>query len=294
MTNPIFRRHDTKFGSGRVKARRGGILVTGGSGMVGSQILFGVHPSHSELDICSPESIARAFKKYRPKVVIHAAALTDMASCERNPEEAYRVNVLGTYHFARACRARGLRLVYLSTCTVFDGRKRSPYRETDVPHPLNVYGTTKWIGENIIRHIVPGALIIRTGWLFGGTKDKKFIKRFVFSLRNGKTIRATSNRFGSPTYVPDFVQALESLVERRVAGTYHVVNRGTASYYGVGQIIKKYGGFSGRVIPVPAASFGFGEGRRGRMEALVSNKLSLRSWQEALSDYIRILKRLAR
>ena len=146
------------------------ILTTGGDGMVGSQVDFGIRLGRSQLDILKPKSIEVAIKKYNPQVILHLAAMTNMLSCEQNPEEAYKTNVTGTRNIAIACRKNNIRLVYASTCAVFPGNKKDPYDENDKVGAVNVYGSSKLMGERVAKKILPDVLIIRTGWLFGGEK----------------------------------------------------------------------------------------------------------------------------
>lgn len=139
------------------------ILLTGGSGTLGTQIrkhLDCIAPSHRELDIRQPADCTRAMRRYRPDLVIHAAAYTDVAGGQRERAAAYAVNVLGTQHLVRA--ARGARFIYLSTEYVFDG-ERGNYRESDVPNPVNYYALTKLLGELVVGQY-PNTLIIRTSF----------------------------------------------------------------------------------------------------------------------------------
>ncbi len=267
--------------------RRVDLLVTGGSGMVGSQVHSGRKPSRAELDVTDSARVERTLRRYRPCAVLHLAAIVDMARCEAHPDEAYRVNVLGTYNLALSCRALGIPLVCLSSCAVFDGVKKTPYRENDIPHPLNVYGSTKLIGEQIVRELVPEHLIIRTGWLFGGTADKKFVRKCLEAFRQGNSVRATNDRFGSPTYVPDLVRAIMQLVSKRGRGTYHVVNSGRASYFDMARALKTIGGFSPTVTPVSCLDVEAHGLKRGKNEVLASRRMRLRPWQAALRAYAR-------
>lgn len=263
------------------------ILITGSGGMVGSQIGFGIPTTRPECDILNPDSIERAIEKYCPTHILHLAAMTDMGLCEKMPQQAFDVNVLGTYFVARACKKHKISLIYLSTCAVFDGKKPKPYLEKDMASPLNVYGLTKLLGEYAVLSLVPKALIIRTGWLFGGASaDKKFVARFFYDLKSGKDIRATKDRFGSPTFIPDLIDTISKMIIRKDSGIVHVVNRGMASYAEVGEEIKKIGKFKSSVIPISARDVESSDLARGRVEALVSSKIKMRHWKQALREYV--------
>jgi dTDP-4-dehydrorhamnose reductase len=263
------------------------ILITGAGGMIGSQASFGIKTDRAELDILDPASIKRAFDHHMPRAVFHLAALP-ISECESNPEKARAINVVGTENVAKACRDANIRLIYLSTCSVFDGTKTEPYDESDTPNPVSVYGQTKLEAETIVRGIVPDSAIIRTGWTFGSRvgSGMKFVHLCLSKLQAGETVRATSDRYGSLTHVSDLLAAAEKIIRNTDCGIFHVVNSGVVSYYDIALEIKRLGAFSAHVESVTALSIEPGGPRRGAMEALVSEKIKLRSWQDALAGFI--------
>lgn len=267
------------------------IIITGGNGMLGSQADFGVRLNRKKLNILSPSSIQKAIDKYKPRIILHCAALTDITFCEEHPDLAYELNVVGTYNVAKICREKKIKLIYISTCAVFDGAKKNPYRETDRPNPINIYGRTKWLGELIVRDLVSDSLIVRTSWLFGGgfNIDKKFVISRFNELKRNQNIKGTIDRYGSPTYVPDLLFNLAVLIKNKTIGIIHLVNEGNVSYYDVAKSIKDLGNFKSKVEQVKARNIEMVV-KRGAMEALVSDKIKMRPWQNALSEYIQILK----
>ena len=264
------------------------IIITGGDGMVGSQVKYGTRLGKDELDILDSLSIDSAINKYKPDVIIHVAAIVDMAWAEEHKEETWGVNVTGTENIARACKTHNIRLVYMSSCAVFEGIKSSPYSENDEVKSINVYGKTKFAGEEVVRNILPeSSLIIRTGWLFGGgDKDKKFIKMFYEKFKNGEEITAVCDRYGSPTYIPDLLSKILELIESGANSTYHVVNDGCVSYYEVAKEIKNIGNFANNIKKVLYKDLPASIVPRGNMEALVSLKISMRPWQGAVREYL--------
>lgn len=263
------------------------ILVTGGAGMVGSQVTFGIKPNHKELDITNPTSIEKAIKKHKPDVILHLAAFANMLGCEEDKIKAKKINVTGTENIARACKKNGVRLVYMSTCAVFDGKKKTPYIEKDKAKSLNVYGKTKLEGEEIAQKILPGVLIIRTGWLFGGNKkDKKFVQLTYQKFKENIEVMATSDRVGSPTYIKDLLSTIKKLIDKNSSGIYHLVNSGTASYADIAKEIKKIGRFKQKIKKVLARDIENKKLKRGKNEALASSKIKLRSWKIALKEYL--------
>ncbi|MCX6702307.1 MAG: NAD(P)-dependent oxidoreductase [Candidatus Wolfebacteria bacterium] len=262
------------------------IIITGGAGMVGSYFDFGQKLDKGNFDITDGDACLRFFKDKKPDLVIHLAALTDMAYCEENPEEAYKVNSLGTYNIARSARSVGAKMVYLSSGTVFGKEGKSEYGEKDLPGSLNVYGRTKLAGEYMVSDIDKNNLVIRTGWLFGGGEknDKKFVSKIIIRIKEGKKIKAISDRFGSPAYIKDVVLKISELIEQNASGTYHAVNSGKASYYDFALVIAKYFDYD-KISPCPASDFKE-IAPRPESEVLVSEKIILRPWQDALNEYL--------
>ena len=163
------------------------VLVTGAGGLLGSEFraIEEIAPpagfkiitqTHRELDITSPESVENSLTQLKPDYLINCAAFTDVDRAESEGTKAREVNVLGLKILAENCLKLGIKLIHFSTDFVFDGEKRSPYVESDSPRPLNLYGSTKWEGEKILRSILPEDqfLILRISWPYG-KNGKNFI-----------------------------------------------------------------------------------------------------------------------
>ncbi|MCX6781447.1 MAG: NAD(P)-dependent oxidoreductase [Candidatus Magasanikbacteria bacterium] len=269
------------------------VLIIGGSGMVGGQMHFGIKPSHAELDITDRTSVQTKINKLQPSAVINLAGLIDMRQAEENSERARLVNVDGAAFVSEACNALNVPLVHFSTCAVFDGNKNEPYSESDVPHPINIYGETKYEGEQRVLAISAHALIVRTGWLFGGfDKDKKFVHNCFNKLSSEGSIRATNDRFGSPTYIPDLISEVIQLLNQSVHGVVHVVNDSVASYFDIAYAINEIGHFNAEIIPASSRENEWPNLSRGRMESLMSERgVHMRDYREALEEYVIDLQR---
>lgn len=265
------------------------ILVTGGNGMVGSLVNFGIRLNHKELDVCNNTNIKKVFSYYKPSAILHLAAL-DINSCQLNPKKAYEVNVLGTLNIAKECRENMIKMIYISSCIIFDGTKRTPYTEDDIPTPIHLYGLTKAIGESITLDLIPNSIIIRPGWLFGNHKvTKGFVNICLDKFKKNEDLEVlTLNRIGSPTYIPDFLEEVKKLINKDTSGIYHVVNQGQASYFELGKEIKKLGKFKAKIKKTKDQNIKETP-KRGRMEALTSRKIRLRTWQDALADYLKAI-----
>ena len=142
-------------------------LVLGSTGVLGKEVLLQrrgfLSPSHSELDITDFNKVNRFLEREKPNQIIHLAALVGARECEENKDKAYLTNVLATKNISQSCLTNNIKLIYMSTDTVFDGRKGN-YSEEDIPNPLNYYSFTKFAGE-CFASMVPSHLIIRSSFL---------------------------------------------------------------------------------------------------------------------------------
>ena len=225
-------------------------------------------------------------KLYKPSVIIHLAAETDLDKCEKDPARAYLINTVGTYHVALAAREVGAKMVYVSTAGVFNGRKKGAYIEKDVPDPKNVYGHSKYLGEVVVKGIVEDYIIARVCWMFGGGrhKDKKFIPKIIAQLDKPK-IWAINDNFGSPTFSKDLIGALKTLILRGSKGVFHLNNKGRASRYDVARKVVELCGRKNIVIPVGRTYFNL-PAERVANEVMSSRLNITRPWREALKEYI--------
>jgi dTDP-4-dehydrorhamnose reductase len=242
-------------------------------------------------DITKSEA-AHVIADAHPAWVVHAAALTDVDGCERDPDRAYVVNGEGTRRVAEGCRAAGAGLVYLSTDYVFDGRKRAPYVETDPPAPLSAYGRSKLAGEEATRRLAPRWAIVRTAWLFG-VSGKNFVKTIIEKATAGAPLRVVDDQVGSPTYARDLAEAIRELVGRGLTGTYHVTNADCCSWYAFARAILEQGGLgTATVSPMSTAELGRPAPRPAfsvlANEAWAAAGLPpLRPWPEALAAMLK-------
>ncbi|MBI3941747.1 MAG: dTDP-4-dehydrorhamnose reductase [Chloroflexi bacterium] len=196
--------------------------------------------SHREVDVGTPD-IEEILVRMHPDLVIHAAAMTDVEACERNPTEAFRVNQKGTAFVAQGCRRVGARMVFVSTDYVFDGQKGEPYEEADEPHPLSIYGCSKWLGEMAVREILPEHYIVRTSWLYG-SGSSNFVTKILALADQKPELHVVTNEVGSPTYAWDLAGGIIRLLSYRQYGVFHLVNEGACSRYEFAQEILRLAG----------------------------------------------------
>lgn len=217
------------------------VLITGGSGQVGSELpaaLAGhdvVAPTRDQLDLSERDSVLQCITTVAPDAVIHGGAFTNVDGCELDPDQAYRINALGTRHVAEGARLVNARVCYVSTDYVFPGNATRPYTEWDATGPISAYGRSKLGGE---RELDPGSTVVRTSWVCG-RHGNNFVKSILRAAGNAgpEGLKVVDDQHGCPTFADDLARMLARLVVARLPGTFHVTNQGATTWYGFAQSI---------------------------------------------------------
>lgn len=277
------------------------IVVVGGRGQLGRELVRVLEPAHEITVLDLPEcNIVQAaaveqIAALHPELVIHAAAMTDVDGCARDPLAAFTANALGTQNVALACQRAAAPMVYISTNEVFDGAKDSPYLEFDEPHAINAYGASKLAGERYVRMLLDRFYIVRIAWLFS-VDGANFPKRIMAAARKNGALQVTADEIANPTYAPDLARALARLIETRHYGIYHLVNEGMASRYDYTQRILQYAGMADvPLTPIPLAEYKRDStppryGALANFAAATVLGIRLRPWEQALKDFFAQLK----
>jgi len=277
------------------------ILVIGAKGMLGRDLMGILHSTCSkdeiigwdieEIDIQKEDESITKIEKLRPEIVIHIAAYTDVDGCELDKEKAFAVNAEGTKHMALAASKCDAKMVYLSTDYVFDGEKREPYSESDPPHPLNVYGHSKLKGEQYVQEGVKDSLIIRTQWLYGPF-GRNFVDSILQQAKVKSALSIVKDQLGSPTYTLDLARAISELIRVEARGIFHVTNSDFCTWHAFAETILKLAGVN-RVKVLPISSKELGRPATRPSYSVLSGQklkketgLTMRSWTEALKDYL--------
>ena len=249
------------------------ILIYGAAGQLGHELMrqgrnLGLDVSGSDqpqTDLTDPARLRTDFSHYHPALVINAAAYTHVDAAESEPELAMAVNKDGPAHLARLCAPKKIPLIHISTDYVFDGTKRTPYRETDPISPLGVYGRSKAAGDTAVRNILAEHIILRTAWLYG-SHGQNFVKTILKLARERNEIQVVSDQYGCPTCAADLAEAIltiSSKLQHRPEvkwGTYHYCGKGIISWYDLAQAIVDISGRYGkakttRVEPIKSADY---------------------------------------
>ncbi|MFC0561979.1 dTDP-4-dehydrorhamnose reductase [Halalkalibacter alkalisediminis] len=271
-------------------------LITGGNGQLGRALFETMKTSNEvillpkeKLDITNEQTVENVFKRYCPEFVFHTAAYTAVDQCEKDQVKAFQVNSIGALNIAKVCKKIGSTMIYISSDYVFDGKNTIPYLETDIPNPQSIYGTSKWLGEELVLKTISESYIVRTSWLYGHG-GKNFVNTMARFAVSQKEVKVVSDQIGSPTYVNDLVNVLLQLIDKPY-GIYHVSNDGQCSWYQFAKVIYEYVGTDPNLVqPITTKEYG-AAAKRPAFSLLNLNKLESndvlkpRNWKAALEEY---------
>jgi dTDP-4-dehydrorhamnose reductase len=237
------------------------VLLTGAAGQLGTLLVGSAPPElqltpldRSQLDVSRPTAVATTVAELRPELIVNAAAYTDVDGAEREPEEAFATNAEGAASLARAARACGARLIHVSTDFVFDGRSGRPYRPSDPPAPLGVYGRSKLAGERRVLEELPGnAVVLRTAWLYS-RHGSNFVKTMLGLMAHRERLEVVVDQVGSPTWAAELARTIWAVAATpELAGVHHWTDAGLASRYDLAMAVLKEGidaGLLSRALPI--------------------------------------------
>jgi dTDP-4-dehydrorhamnose reductase len=284
------------------------LLVVGASGQVARAMeglnLDGatvVTRGRPDLDLEQPDTLLRAIDTLSPDVVASVGAYTAVDQAESEAEIAHRTNALGPETIARACAARDIPIVHVSTDYVFDGRKSAPYVETDPVGPANVYGRSKLEGEQRVAAAAPRHVILRTAWVYSH-EGKNFVRTMLRLARTRSEVGVVADQIGCPTYAPDLAEAIATVAARiardrspNLLGVFHAAGAGETSWHGLAEAVFAEGARHGWTAPhvkaLTTAEYPTPAGRPANSR-LNCDRLArvhgvrLRDWRAALADCI--------
>ncbi len=279
------------------------VLVTGINGQLGHDVMGelnkrgheAVGVDIEEMDITDAECVKRVMTQTAPDAVIHCSAYTAVDRAEEEVELCRRVNAEGTKNVAEVCARLDCKLLYLSTDYIFSGEGERPWEPGDEPDPLNVYGLTKFEGEQEIKSRLKKYFIVRISWVFG-VNGNNFIKTMLRLGRENGAVRVVDDQIGSPTYTYDLAVLLVDMIETERYGEYHASNEGICSWYEFAKEIFAAAGMNEvEVTPVSSEEFPAKAKRpknsRMSKEELVKNGFNkLPSWQDAVKRYVPLVQ----
>ncbi len=286
------------------------ILITGSNGMLGSDLVdilstqyqlaglglnSNLHPSipYFTADISNSSAVLTAVHSFKPAIIIHCAAYTDVDGCELDPNQAYLINTKGTQYLAEASDQTGATIFFISSDYVFDGTKTGPYLESDKGNPVSVYGRSKFEAEEWLKSNCDSASIIRSSWLYGKT-GRNFFRAILQRLKDQKELRVVNDQKGAPTYSKDLAIGLKLFLERssRPKGCeiYHLANQGAVSWHEVAKELLQEMKISKEIKPISSAELNRAAKRPANSVFNMTKMktrygIELRSWKAAFHDF---------
>ena len=291
------------------------VLVTGANGQLGQSLQYVVEKSldlnltnqtatnlefifcnSRELDITDSANVQTIFDKYKPTFCINTAAYTAVDKAESEPEKAHLINVVGPKNLAAACNRYNATLLHISTDFVFDGTKKSPYTEVDIPNPTGVYGQTKLEGEKAVQEICAKHYIVRTSWVYSQFGNN-FLKTMLRLASEKDSLSVVNDQIGTPTNAVDLATALIAIIENSRQypannnyGIYNFSNEGQCSWYDFAQKIFEVNNISINLQAIPTTSFPTAA-KRPAYSVLDKSKikevftLEINDWKNSLKPY---------
>jgi dTDP-4-dehydrorhamnose reductase len=231
------------------------ILLTGKTGQIGSELLqllpglgHVIAPGRQDLDFLDSSSLGRFVRDVRPQLIVNAAAYTAVDAAENDEAKAHTINTVAPGVLAEEAKALGAAMVHYSTDYVFDGRKESPYAESDLTNPINVYGKTKLAGEQAIRSSGVPHLILRTAWVYA-TRGRNFLLTILRLATQKEELRIVNDQLGSPTWSREIAASTTRILAQLLrqdspmsaflhfGGTYHMTAAGQTTWFGFANAI---------------------------------------------------------
>ena len=273
------------------------ILVSGSNGQLGHELkeVASAYPQfefiffdRNQLSIDDKEVIQQVFQKYQPAYFINCAAYTAVDKAESEIAIANTINGIAVGDLAAFCKAFGAKLLHISTDYVFNGNATAPLKETDEVDPVNAYGASKLLGEQLALQNNPETIIIRTSWVYS-FYGKNFVKTMIRLMDEKERIGVVSDQTGSPTYAADLAEAIMQIIVlgKWQAGIYNFSNEGKTTWFDFANEIKQLIHSSCIVTPLTTEQFPT-PAKRPKYSVLDKTKIQntfsveLKNWKESL------------
>lgn len=271
-------------------------MIIGGTGLLGKALVREwsrdevLAIGSRDVDIRDAKRVREIVAKERPQWIVLSAAYTDVDGCESDPERAFAVNRDGAANVAEAAKSLGVKLLFLSSDYVFDGRKTSPYEAGDGRNPQSVYGRSKAEAEVRLLEILPDVCIARTSWLFG--KGGKCFPDTILRLAASRpALDVVNDQRGSPTYTVDLARAIIELCRKGASGIVHVTNSGDCTWFEFAREIIKGAELQTEVRPVNSEQMARPAARPAysvlAATSLHQYSIEMPAWEDALRRYLK-------
>ena len=280
------------------------LLITGAYGQLGNEMrvaleryphLESIFTDVDTLDITDKNAVDAFVALHQPNVLINCAAYTAVDKAEDDLALCYKINCDAVRNLGEVAQVHGMTVIHVSTDYVFDGTGHIPYTEDMAVSPTNVYGKSKLAGERELRKACPGAIIIRTSWLYSGFGNN-FVKTMLKLGNERSQLKVIFDQIGTPTYAADLADAMLQIIDsgKFVPGIYHFSNEGVCSWYDFTKMIFKLANVECEVLPIESKDYAV---RTPRPHYSVLNKSKLKStynqtipyWMDGLERCLHVL-----
>ena len=280
------------------------LLITGAYGQLGNEMrvaleryphLESIFTDVDTLDITDKNAVDAFVALHKPNVLINCAAYTAVDKAEDDLALCYKINCDAVRNLGEVAQAHSMMVIHVSTDYVFDGTGHIPYTEDMAVSPTNVYGKSKLAGERELRKACPGAIIIRTSWLYSGFGNN-FVKTMLRLGSERSQLKVIFDQIGTPTYAADLADAMLQIIDsgKFVPGIYHFSNEGVCSWYDFTKMIFKLANVECEVLPIESKDYAV---RTPRPHYSVLNKSKLKStynqtipyWMDGLERCLHVL-----
>ncbi len=287
------------------------ILITGANGQLGLSLRnisseltnLEIHCTDlPDLDLTNQKNTEKFINEINPSFIVNCAAYTAVDKAETEKKLAYQINAEALSVLGSICNANNSKLIHISTDYVFNGKNYKPYKESDLPDPVSVYGKSKLQGEKYLEQN-NNVIIIRTSWLYS-EYGNNFVKNILAKSLMEKELRLVNDQIGNPTYAVDLAGAIWKIISLSekdsssfIPGIYHYSNEGVASWYDFAKEILNIAGYDNNIIPVESSEF-TNIANRPHYSVLSKKKiretfnLTIPYWKESLVTCLRELKKL--
>jgi dTDP-4-dehydrorhamnose reductase len=276
------------------------IAIIGSTGQLGTDLIKTLGATqevigltHDDIEVADYDSCL-ILKKHQPDMVINTAAFHKTDQCEEEPLKTFSVNALGARNIAMITKGMDATAIFISTDYVFDGSKKEPYTEDDVPAPINTYGISKLAAEHFTRQN-PKHYIIRIASVFGKAgasgKGGNFVETMITKAKKNEPITVIDDMWMSPTYTKNASSIIKEIAEKQLPyGIYHATNKGYCSWYQFAEQIFQFTDLTPDLTPIKTEQLTM-KAKRPRFSALKSIKLTkygveTPTWQQALREYL--------
>jgi len=273
------------------------IVLLGAKGMLGSEIYDLCAEDNitaldlPDFDITDKKQLAGAVEN--ANIIINCAAFTDVEKAESQYDLAFKVNAEALGNLAQIAHKKNIYVIHISTDFVFNGKKETPYVETDKPSPINTYGKSKLQGEILLAKNHNSYAIIRVQWTYG-KNGNNFIAKLISLSRQKNSLKVVDDQFGSPTWTQEAAKVICEFIAKKPQGVFHYAAAGFTSRYEMAKFVFEKLKLNTQVVPCKTSEFKTAAARPAnsrfccdKIQSLLDKPIEL--WQKSLERFLKTI-----